>query len=139
MKFERTPVFDDGTEICCAKAAPSKASPQSTERGQEFAVSMMFSSSEPVHGWMEIGFDLAALTLLSAGMEYETLQGGRLRLRLERAQSVFSAEMRFLANAAAPGQTSIELVQAYLSTVNDRGVLPTVADGTTIAISSLSR
>ena len=109
------------------------------ERGHEFTASVMFSSPERVHGWLEIGFDPAALTLRAVGMTYETPQPGRVRLLLTREQAAFSVDLHFEVNVQAPAHTSIELVQASMTTVNDRNVLPIVADVIPIAISSLVR
>jgi hypothetical protein len=107
--------------------------------GNQFVVNVMFSSPASVHGWLEIGFDPVALTLRAVSMNYETPQAGRMRLLLAREQAAFSADLHFEANAQASEQTSIEVVQTSLSTVNGRSLLPSVAEIAPIAISSLVR
>lgn len=113
--------------------------PPVVDRAKEFAVSVIFSSSAPVHGWLEIGFDPAALTLLAVGMDHESLQVGRVRLWWSSGQTAFSTDLHFMASPQAPEQTSIEVMEASLTTVNHRSILPSVAEATPIAISSLAR
>ena len=130
-----TPAFNATTE----PSALILFAPPIVERGEEFAASVIFSSPVAVRGWLEISFDPAVLTLRTVGMEHETTQAGTVRLRLVREQAAFSADLRFAANARAPEQTTIALAQTSLTTVDNRSVLPTVADVIPIAISSLVR
>jgi hypothetical protein len=128
-----------GSDSIAAPPTVILFAPPIVERGGEFAMSVIFSSSEAVRGWIELGFDPGALMLKAVNMEHDMPQAGRVRLLLGRAGIAFSADLHFQVNARPPEQTSVELLQASFITVNDRTVSLSVADAVPIAISSLTR
>jgi hypothetical protein len=128
-----------GSDAIAAPPTVILFAPPIVERGEEFAMSVIFSSSEAVRGWIELGFDPGALMLKAVNMQYDTPQAGRVRLLLRRAGTAFSADLQFQVNARPPEQTSIEFLQASFTTANDRMVSPSIGDAIPIAISSLTR
>jgi hypothetical protein len=106
--------------------------PATVEQGRSFEVRVIFSSTAPVNGWLEIGFDPDAFALLKAPIEDPPI--ARVRLPVSSDQTSFSTDLQFLAIPGAPEKATIELVQTSLSTVDGRSVTPSVSNALPITI-----
>ena len=108
--------------------------------GDEFAVSVLLATPVNVHGWVEIGFDPAALALVGVSVEHEVPSANVARLKVYGGPTAeFSAELHFRANASQSSSTRISLAQADLKTRGGKPVATRKPPATPIAFLSLGQ
>jgi hypothetical protein len=92
--------------------------------GSEFVVNIVLAAATDVHGWVDIGFDAAALKLVGASVAHETPSDNVARLKVSGGSSAeFSAELLFRASASQSSPTSIALAHAALKTDGGKPVV----------------
>ena len=121
-------------EAIAARPSLIMFAPPLVAPGSEFAVNVLLATPVNVHGWVEIAFDAAALTLVGASVEHEAPSANVARLKIYGGPTAeFSAELHFRASASRSSPTSIALAHAALETDGGKPVAARKPSATPIA------